>query len=168
MNSLILFLAQKLFPIIPDTRGFGAKRFLLRLAGARIGKNVRICSSVRIVGDGMLSIGDNTWVGHQSLISVSEELTIGKNVNIAPRVFIGTGTHEIDCNGPSIAGKGVSLPILIGDGAWLCANSCITAGVSVGAKSIIAAGAVVIKNVPDGELWGGVPAKKIKNLFEHI
>lgn len=164
MNTLLLFVVQKLFPIIPDTRGFGAKRFLLRLAGARIGKNVRICSSVRIVGNGILSIGDNTWVGHQSFISVSETLTIGKDVNIAPRVYIGTGTHEIDCNGTSIAGKGVSLPVRIGDGAWLCANCCIIAGVSVGKKSIIAAGAVVIESVPDGELWGGVPAKKLRGL----
>lgn len=85
-------------------------------------------------------------------------------MNIAPRVYIGTGTHSIDIEGPSIAGEGLSLPITVGEGSWLCANSQVLAGVSIGEHSIIAMGAVVVKDVPNKELWGGVPGRKIKSL----
>lgn len=134
------------------------------MAGAKIGRNTRICSSVTITGNANLIIGDNVWIGHQSLIVCSASVTIGSNVNIAPRVYIGTGTHEINPEGPSVAGKGISKPIIIGNGAWLCANSQILAGVSVGDCSIVAMGGVILKDVPSHEVWGGVPAKMLKKL----
>ena len=55
-------------------------------------------------------------------------------------------------------------PIVIKDGAWLCARSTVLAGSEIGLKSIIAAGAVVKGTVEDLELVGGVPAKHIKFL----
>ena len=164
MNSIGLYFVGHIVRLLPDTRCFGLKRTLYRMCGAKIGENVRICSSAIISGDGDLLIGDNTWIGHKTIILASETITIGTDVNIAPRVYIGTGTHEIDNEGPSVAGKGVSMPIRVCDGVWLCANSTILAGVTIGQKSIIAAGAVVTHDVPDFEMWGGVPAKKIKNI----
>lgn len=94
----------------------------MRLAGAKIGKNVRICSNVSIIGNGSLVIGDNTWIGHETMIICSADIIIGSNVNIAPRCCVGTGTHEInyDTTIPNIAGKGLSFPIIIGDGCWMC------------------------------------------------
>lgn len=68
MNTLFLFFARKLFPLVPDTRGYWFKRFLLILAGEKIGDNVRICSSVKIIGDNQLSIGENSFIGHDTLI----------------------------------------------------------------------------------------------------
>jgi len=134
------------------------------MCGVKVGKNVRICSSAKIIGNAPLIIGDNVWIGHDTLIVASAKVIIGAHVNIAPRVYIGTGTHELDTNGVSIAGRGQSYPITIGEGAWICANSTIIAGVKIGKRSIVAAGAVVLHDVPDGELWGGVPAKKIRTL----
>lgn len=164
MSPLLLFITKKLFSIIPDTHGFGMKRFLLRLSGAKIGKNVRICSSVTIIGDNKLSIGDNTWIGHDCMIICSAPIQIGNNVNIAPRCYIGTGTHEIDYSGNSVAGKGISLPITISNGCWICAGCIVLAGVRIGEKSICASGAVVNQNVGDNELVGGVPIKHIRYL----
>lgn len=158
MNSALLYVANHISHILPDTRCFGFKRFLYRCSGVKVGKNVRICSSATILGSSQLRIGENTWIGHDVLIIASADVVIGNNVNIAPRVFIGTGTHEIDLTGISIAGQGKSLPITIGDGSWICANSSVMAGVSVGNHSVIAAGAVVLQDVPDYELWAGVPA----------
>lgn len=164
MSPLLLFITKKMFSLIPDTHGFGIKRFLLRLSGATIGKNVRICSSVTIIGDKQLSIGDNTWIGHDCMIICSAPIQIGNNVNIAPRCYIGTGTHEIDIVGNSVAGKGKSLPITISDGCWICAGCIVLPGVSVGEKSICASGAVVNRHVEDNELVGGVPIKHIRRL----
>ena len=164
MNTFILYLSHIIFGILPETRCFQLKAGLLRMSGARIGRNVRICSSVRVYGNGHLSIGDNTWVGHNCFIMCSADVTIGHDVNIAPCCYIGTGTHEIDLCGESIAGKGKSIPIIIGNGAWICASSTILAGSIIGKKSIIAAGAVVKGIVEDCTLVGGVIAKKIKDI----
>ncbi len=164
MSSFILLLAQIVFRLIPHTKGFGIKRFVLRLAGAQIGKNVRICSSVRIIGNARLIIGDNTWIGHGTWLFCSAPISIGKDVNIAPICYIGTGTHVIDENGNSIAGAGLSLPISIGDGSWICAGSIILPGKTIGKKSVVAAGSVVTHDVMDYSLVAGVPSHIIKSF----
>lgn len=164
MNSTGLYFVRHFVRLLPDTRCFRLKRFLYRICGVKIGINVRICSSAIICGDGELLIGDNTWIGHESFISSSSTVTIGADVNIAPRVFIGTGTHEIDFWGPAIAGRGYNQPIVISDGVWLCSNCVILPGVVVGRKALVAAGAVVTKNIPDKEMWGGIPARIIRNM----
>lgn len=166
MNSFLLFVAQLTFRLLPDTKCFGFKRFALRLAGVRIGRNVRICSSVRIIGDSVLSIGDNTWIGHGTWLFCSAPIQIGKNSNIAPLCYIGTGTHQVDPYGNSIAGKGISLPIIVEDGVWICARSTILAGTRIGEKAIVGAGAVVINDVPAFTVIGGVPAKVIRQINE--
>lgn len=165
MNTIMLSIANRISHLLPSTRCFGLKRSLYRMSGVIVGKNVRIVSSVSIIGDSTLFIGDNVWIGHETIILASAPISIESNVNIAPRCFIGTGTHEIDVRGASIAGKGVSLPVTIKEGAWLCANTTVIAGASIGRKSIAAAGAVIVKCIPDGEMWGGCPARLIKVLL---
>ena len=164
MKSFLLFLVQLTFKIIPDTKGFSYKRWALRLAGANIGRNVRICSSVRVMGNSTLSIGDNTWIGHGAWIICSAPVSIGSNVNIAPLCYIGTGTHSIDTLGDSVAGQGVSKPIVIGNGAWVCVRSTILPGVTIGEMAILASGSIARTDVMDRTLFGGVPAKMIKIL----
>ncbi|WP_010523469.1 acyltransferase [Aquimarina agarivorans] len=163
MNSFKLFLVKLILPIIPETRLFGLKRFLYRFAGADIGKNVRLCSSVSILGNGKLKIGENTWVGHHVKIVCSSKIKIGKNVDIAPNVFIGTGSHHVDITGDRIAGKGKSEEITINNGSWLCAGSIILPNTSIGEMSIIAPGAVVRDAFESYNLLGGIPAKVIKS-----
>lgn len=164
MNSLKLQLAGFLVHNLPLTRCFALKRSLYRWAGVTVGANVRIVSSAKIVGNGSLTIGNNTWIGHDVLIVCSDTVTIGANCDIAPRVYIGNGTHVIDPSSSHVAGSGRSLPVEIGDGCWLCVNSTILPGAKIDNKSIIAAGAIVKGEVPSLELWGGVPAKKIRSL----
>ncbi len=149
---------------IPETSLFGFKRMVLRWSGIRVEPGVRVCSTVTFLGAGSLSIGNNTWVGHESLIISACSVQIGKNVDIAPRVYIGTGTHEIDANGPRSAGAGVSKSIEIGNGVWLGAGSMILPGVKIGDKAVVAAGSVVTKDVEARTLVAGVPAKTIKKI----
>ncbi|WP_281421535.1 DapH/DapD/GlmU-related protein [Thermus brevis] len=52
-------------------------------------------------------------------------------------------------------------PPVIGDGVWIGAHAIILRGVRIGDRAVIAAGAVVTKDVPPGEIWGGVPARRI-------
>ena len=149
---------------IPETSAFAFKRALLRWCGARVGKNVRICSSATILGNGDLEIGDDTWVGHQVLINSGSLIQIGANVDIAPRVVLGTGSHKLDPVGSHTAGEGTQSPIVIEDGVWLCANSLVLPGVRVGKKSVVAAGAVVTRDVPERQIVAGVPARLLRSL----
>jgi len=171
MKPSVLFFYNIIRLFIPETSFFGVKNFILRLAGVKIGKNVRICSSARFLGNAPLTIGDNTWVGIDVLIvaaaaenSPQTKVSIGKNVDIAPRVYIGTGTHIIDIHSPNIAGEGITAAINIGDGCWIGANATILPGVTILEKTIVAAGSLVNKDLEGKSIFGGVPAKFIKKL----
>lgn len=137
------------------------------MAGAEIGENVRISSSASIVGAGRLVVGANTWIGPQTMISAMNEVIIGSNCDIAPRVYIGDGTHRLAPDTERMAGEGICLPVRIGDGCWLCANSTILPGVSIGGKNVVAAGSVVAKSL-EGELQliAGIPAKVVKKYTD--
>jgi len=160
----MLYLTNIFFKLVPETRCFSLKALLLRLSGINLGKNVRVCSSVTILGSGRLSIGDDTWIGHQTLISTSSQIIIGKYVDIAPRVYIGTGTHEIDNFGKRSAGAGINKDIIIQDGVWLGANCILLPGVTIGEKSVVAAGALVTKDIPARVIVAGVPARIIRSI----
>lgn len=162
MSPWVLHFARLSFILIPETRLFRFKVFLLRLAGVKIGYDVRVCSSVQVIGSGELSVGEGSWVGHEVLICATSSVWIGSAVDIGPRVYIGTGTHEIALEGVRAAGLGVSKDICIGDGSWIGAGSLILPGVTVGRNAIVAAGSVVIRDVPDGATVGGVPARVLR------
>lgn len=165
MNPRRNFLYSVFMYFIPATRCFSLKRFLLRFCGARVGINTRVVSSAKFFISGNLNIGENCWVGHEVLIvGGNADVSIGDNCDIAPRVVLATGTHVIDATGGRIAGEGFSLPITIGNGAWVCAGATILGGSSIGEKSIVAAGAVVHGVFPPRCLIGGVPARVIRDL----
>ncbi|WP_262964914.1 acyltransferase [Methylobacter psychrophilus] len=164
MRSGRLYFSKLIFTFLPETRFFKLKNALLCWAGIKLGNNVRICSSVTVMGAGTLKIGDDTWIGHQVLICSGSRIVIGKYVDIGPRCYLGTGTHEIDPTGLHSAGTGINMDITIGDGAWLGANCLILPGVTIGKKSVIAAGAVVTKNVPPNVVVAGIPARVIRLL----
>lgn len=149
---------------LPETRAFRLKAALLRWCGARVGANVRICSSATTFGNGELVIGHDVWIGHQAFICSSAQVRIGDCVDIGPQVYIGTGTHELDAMGPHSAGPGVNRPIEIGSGVWLGARTTVLPGVTIGRKAVTAAGAVVTQDVPPLHLVGGVPARVIRPL----
>lgn len=112
----------------------------------------------------MLEIGQGTWIGQDVRISSSAKIRIGCCVDIGPQVMIATGTHEIDPVGEHSAGKGLNVDITVHDGVWLGARSLILPGVTIGRKAVVAAGAVVTKDVPEMCLVAGVPAVVKKSL----
>lgn len=139
MNAKKIFFYHFLMNFIPATKLFKLKSYLLRWCGAIVGENVRIVSSAKFYTSGSLQIGDNTWLGHEVLISGgSANISIGMNCDIAPRVSIISGTHKINRIGEKkIAGEGYSKSIVIGDGCWLCANSLVLGGAKIGKNCIL-------------------------------
>lgn len=163
MKNLRLWLISKIFKLFPPTRFYRLKAWLLTWAGIEVSKNVRIVSSVCIVGKGSLKIGEQTFLGHQVFVSCSPPgIEIGSFVDIAPRVTIVNGTHQVDMVGFHSAGIGKSLPIKIKNGVWIGAGSIILAGVTIGEKAVIGAGSVVINDIPPYTLSVGNPCRPIK------
>lgn len=162
MISYRVYIMHFLFLFIPSTRCFAFKRKLMRWAGASVGNNVNIVSSARFYISGALIIGDDTWVGHDVLIvGGSADVSIGSKVDIGPRVTIVTGTHEIFTDVKRAAGRCYSLPVMVDDGVWIGSGATILGGTSIGKCCIVAAGALVNRDVSSKAVVGGVPAKLI-------
>jgi acetyltransferase-like isoleucine patch superfamily enzyme len=113
------------------------------------------------VGD--VVIGDHTRVGlHNTVIG---PVTIGSHVNLAQGITITALNHNFENKSQRIDDQGVSTnPVVIEDDIWIGANAVVLPGVSIGHHSVVAAGAVVTKDVPPHTLVAGVPAKIIKEL----
>ncbi|TYC08802.1 acyltransferase [Bizionia gelidisalsuginis] len=165
MHSIINYINEMIFRFLPETRFFKFKQILCQIAGLELGDNIKICSSVRFLGQGKIKIGSNTWIGPATMIISTAEVKIGENVDIAPRVYIGTGTHEMGTDGIRMAGKGTKKSVIVGDGTWIGTGAIILPGVTIGRMCIIAAGSLVNKDINDNTIVGGVPAKVIKNLL---
>lgn len=113
------------------------------------------------VGD--VIIGDHTRIGlHNTVIG---PVTIGNHVNLAQGITVTALNHNFDNVELRIDEQGVSTnPVTIADDVWIGANAVVLPGVSIGSHSVVAAGAVVTKDVPAHSLVAGVPAKIIRRL----
>lgn len=113
------------------------------------------------VGD--VIIGDHTRIGlHNTVIG---PVTIGNHVNLAQGITVTALNHNFDNVELRIDEQGVSTkPVTIADDVWIGANAVVLPGVSIGSHSVVAAGAVVTKDVPAHSLVAGVPAKIIRKL----
>lgn len=119
------------------------------------------CCINNAVGD--VIIGDHTRVGlHNTIIG---PVTIGSHVNLAQGITVTALNHNFTDTEKRIDEQGVSTsPVTIEDDIWIGANATILSGVKIGQHSVIAAGAVVTKDVPPHSLVAGVPAKVIKQI----
>jgi maltose O-acetyltransferase len=119
---------------------FGAGRFVERL---RIGADCQITSPLYLDLNGSISIGDRVAIGHHVVMVTTDH---------------DHGASWMRCGTARVA------PIVVEDGAWIGARATILPGVTVGRGSVVAAGAVVAKDVAPNTLVGGVPARPIRTL----
>ena len=139
----------------------GWRCWLLRLFGAKIGKNVRIQGSAKIWQPWKLIIDDYSWIdGGVSLYSV-DDIVIGSNVVVSESAFICTASHDIH----SPVFELITKPIFIQNYAWICARATVLMGATVGEGSVVAAGAVVTKSIESWTVVGGNPAKIISRCI---
>jgi len=107
-------------------------------------------------------IGSNTWIGQQCFFHSAGGILIGNGVGIGPKVSILTSQHRPESRTEAVLFSPLEFePVELKDGCDIGCNATILPGVTVGIGAIIAAGAVVNTDVPDFEVWGGVPARKI-------
>ena len=136
----------------------------------QMGSNVTVSEgTVLAFGDdqngyGKLNIANNTWLGQYNNIRMGGgDIAIGAGCLISQFCTLVASGHGTDRNLPiqNQAPPQDRRGIRLGDDVWLGAGVTITPGVEIETGAIIGAGSVVTKNVPEYEIWGGVPAKKI-------
>lgn len=135
---------------------------LLRLFGAKIGKNVIVRPSVRTTYPWKLTIGDNAWVGDNVELYTLGEITIGKDAVVSQRSYLCTGSHDHKSEAFDIYAK----PVVIEDEAWVATDVFIAPGVTIGKGAVVGARSSVYKNMPSGMICTGSPAKPVKPRLE--
>lgn len=144
-----------------------------------IGKNVAIVSGadkgienscvckINVKDNAQLTIGNNTGMTN-AVIQCHGSITIGNYVNIgAGTMIFDTDFHSLNwkdrADGTDISKRKIA-PVTIKDCAFIGAHCIILKGVTIGEKSIVGAGSIVARDVPDGEIWAGNPAKFVKKI----
>ncbi len=104
-----------------------------------------------------ISIGNQSAVGDRAILYALGKITIGQRVTVSQGAHLCAGTH--DYRDPTM--PLLKLPIVVGDGAWICADAFIGPHVVVGAAAIVGARAVVMKSVAPADIVVGNPAGPI-------
>lgn len=160
-------IGRLLMGVIPPLVGNRLRTKILRLAGVTIGRGTTIGGTMHVHGGGRpasrIRIGANCWINDSCIFDSSAPITIGDKVALGQGVMILTNTHLL---GPSEyrAGPLVSLPVIVGDGAWIGARTTVLPGVTIGPGAIVAAGAVVNRSVAADTMVAGVPARLVREL----
>ena len=139
------------------------------VSSRHVGMENSVCSKIVVYEGGNLCIGKNSGMTN-STINCHDCITIGDYVNIgAGCVIADSDFHSLDWrdrkDGTDITKKR-NAPIVIKDLAFIGMHSIILKGVTIGEKSIIGAGSVVSRSVPDGEIWAGNPARFVKKVVD--
>ncbi|NEU14578.1 acyltransferase [Methylobacterium sp. BTF04] len=134
-----------------------ARHFYMRkMCGIKVGKHTSVHWGCFFTGNNII-IDDNSVINRFCYVDGRGPLYIGKNVNISHYTIIHTLTHVT--NSPSF--HAIAKPVALMDHCWIGARAIILPGVTVGEGSVVAAGSVVVKDVPPYTIVGGNPAKII-------
>lgn len=134
------------------------RKWFYQALGAKIGNKTVICRRVEILLPKGLQLANNIAIGWFAELDARGGIVVDHDTNISSHVKLVTGSHDID-NPDYIADF---RPIHIGHHCWLGTGAIVLQNVSIGNGAVVAAGAVVTKDIPEYEVWGGVPAKFIR------
>ncbi len=122
-----------------------ARTLLLQLWGAKIGQRLVLRKRVKVQFPWNLEIGDDCWIGEEVWFINHEKVKIGSNVCISQRSIICSGGHDYRSASLEYAHK----PIDIKNGAWVCLDAKVLPGVTIGECSVVSAGEIVRKSIPN-------------------
>lgn len=133
------------------------RRFFYSLAGVKMGRGSTIHMWANFFNPKNISIGEDTIIGDHVFIDGRDKVKIGSHTDIASSVMIYNSEHDLGDE----EFKAREEPVEIGDYCFIGPRSIILPGVKIGRGAVVAAGAVVTKDVGDLEIVGGVPVKVI-------
>ena len=110
-----------------------------------------------------ISIGEETFINYDCVFLDCNRITIGRDVQIAPRVQIYTATHPLDA-ATRRSKLEFALPVVVEDGAWLGGGAIVCPGVTIGENTVVGAGSVVTRDLPAGVLAVGNPCRVLRSL----
>jgi len=143
----------------PTALGRGAR---IDATDLEIGDHFKVWCAHRqtlVTGWGRVRIGDRVFINSGVVVVSVLEVTIGNDVAIANEAYI------MDTDSHGVEGRPVkNAPVRIGDGSWIGARAMILPGVTIGRRCLVAAGAIVSKDVPDDTLVAGNPARIVREL----
>ena len=134
---------------------------LSEIIGTELDESITVFAPFHTNFGHFIQIGKNVFINHACSFLDMGGITIEDDVQIGPRVNLVTENHPLD---PANRKALICKPIVIKRNAWIGAAVTILPGVTIGENSVVAAGAVVSKDVPDSVIVGGVPAKIIKTI----
>lgn len=137
------------------------RNLLSQITNTEIDESVAVFTPLYINYGKHTKIGKNVFINFDCVFLDLGGITIEDNVLIAPKVSLLSEGHPVS---PDERHSLVPKPIRIKRNAWIGANATILQGVTIGENSVVAAGSVVSKDVPDNMIVGGIPAKIIKTI----
>jgi len=133
------------------------RRFFYRLGGIEIGKGSTLHMGARFYNPWNIKIGEDSIVGEDVVLDGRDKLTIGNHVDIATDVMIYNAQHDVR----DVGFRAIQAPVIIQDYVFIGPRAIILPGVTIRKGAVVGAGAVVTKDVEEGIIVGGVPAKQI-------
>lgn len=149
---------------LPGIEGLVLRGMFYRGLFRSAGKSLMIYPNVYIIFSHRMSVGQRVAINVGTYIDAGGELEMGDHVMIGPHCVISSREHSIEPTGVPMCYQPVRYgKIVIGNDVWIGANVSIRGGVKVGDGSVVAAGAVVVEDVPPNSIVGGVPAKVLRH-----
>ncbi|HYK77190.1 MAG TPA: WcaF family extracellular polysaccharide biosynthesis acetyltransferase [Daejeonella sp.] len=133
--------------------------WILKIFGAKIGRDVRIKPFVNIKYPWKLHMGDHSWIGEHCWIENLAEVKLGKNVCLSQGCMLLTGNHNYQKTTFDLFVK----PIEIENGAWIGARAVVSPGVRVASHAVLSLASVATKNLDPYSVYQGNPAIKIRD-----
>lgn len=137
---------------------YSIRSMLLRFAGAKVGKRVRVRPSVRFELPWNLTIGDDSTIGDRAIVYCVGPVTIGKRVSISQMAHLCAGSHDYTREDLPL----LRPPITIGDDVWIAADAFVGPNVTIGNGCVVGARSNVMKSLPEWTVCAGAPAKPLK------
>lgn len=126
-------------------------------------------TGVQLYGLGSIILGEGSYVGELCTLHAAPGVfvRIGKRCSISHNVRIYTTTAMADADFTMGITPTFSSSVVIGNGVWIGANTYIGPGITIGDNAVVGANSVIIRSVPPSEIWGGVPARRIRAKRGH-
>jgi putative colanic acid biosynthesis acetyltransferase WcaF len=149
----LFFLKSGLFPV------YWIKIFLLKIFGAKMGKNITIKPYVNIKYPWNVTIGDNVWIGENVWLDSLEMITIGANACISQGAIILTGSHNYKKTTFNL----ITAPVILEDGVWIGAGALVNQGIIAASHAVLTSGSIATKDMEAYSIYQGNPAVKVRN-----
>jgi putative colanic acid biosynthesis acetyltransferase WcaF len=159
VGRLLWTLASPFFILSPRPL-WGWRRAMLRAFGARVGAGAHVYPSVRITIPWHLDLGEQCAVGDRAILYALGPITVGARATISQGAHLCAGSHDLSRPDRPLT----KLPITIEADAWIAADAFVGPGVTVAQGAVVGARAVVVKDVPPGQVVVGNPARIIRSL----